>query len=315
MRAMMIDAFDAPVVLREIPTPELKRGAVLVRVRMAGVNTADSRLRHGAFKNTQQHHFPITLGFDMAGTVERAAPDVDTFRSGDEVYGTLWKQVLLDGTFADYVVCPARSFIGPMPASLDFQTAAAVPMGGQTAVVALEALRMSAGEKLLINGATGSVGSFATQFAAASGVHVIATARARDEQYMRSMGAAEIVDYTAGDVVEMVKSRHPRGIDGVLDLVNKSAELSRVATVLHDGGRLATSLYAADAAAYRARGIEATNIDTKPGAELLAKLRERLDATQAEVPIAAEFPLEQAAAALACSEKEHPLGHIVLTVS
>jgi NADPH2:quinone reductase len=311
----MIDAFDAPVTLRQIPTPGLERGEVLVRVRVAGLNAADSRLRHGAYENTQEHHFPITLGFDMAGVVERTADGVERFRSGDEVYGTLWKQILLDGTFADYVVSPARSFIGKKPASLDFVTAAAVPMGGQTAVVALDALRMKAGEELLIIGATGSVGSFATQFAAAAGVHVIATARAEDEQYARGMGAAETVDYTAGDTVQIVKSRHPRGIDGLLDLVNRSSELSRVATVLHDGGRLATSLYAADPVDYRTRGIEATNIDTKPSAELLAKLSERLEATRARVPIAAEFPLEKAAAALECGEKKHPLGHIVLAVS
>jgi NADPH2:quinone reductase len=266
----MIDAFDAPVTLRQIPTPGLERGEVLVRVRVAGLNAADSRLRHGAYENTQEHHFPITLGFDMAGVVERTADGVERFRSGDEVYGTLWKQILLDGTFA---------------------------------------------EELLIIGATGSVGSFATQFAAAAGVHVIATARAEDEQYARGMGAAETVDYTAGDTVQIVKSRHPRGIDGLLDLVNRSSELSRVATVLHDGGRLATSLYAADPVDYRTRGIEATNIDTKPSAELLAKLSERLEATRARVPIAAEFPLEKAAAALECGEKKHPLGHIVLAVS
>ena len=315
MRAMMIDAFDAPVTLRQIPTPDLKPGEVLVHVRVAGVNAADSRLRHGAYKNMQQHRFPITLGFDMAGVVEQVSDADAAFHKGDEVYGTLWKEVLLDGTFADYVVSPARSFIGPKPASLDFVTAAAVPMGGQTAVTALDALHMKAGDELLIIGATGSVGSLTTQFAAAAGIRVIATARAQDEEYIRRMGAAESVDYTSGDVVELVKARHPRGIDGVLDLVSSASELSRVATVLHDGGRLATSLYVADPAAYRDRGIEATNIQTNPGPELLAKLREQLEATGARVPIAAEFPLEQTAAALECAEKEHPLGHIVLTVS
>ncbi|HEV8446190.1 MAG TPA: NADP-dependent oxidoreductase [Gemmatimonadaceae bacterium] len=311
----MIDAFDAPVTLRQIPKPEPKRGEALVRVRAAGVNAADWRLWHGAYKDMQEHRFPITLGFDMAGVVETAAEGADGFRAGDEVYGTLWKQVLLDGTFADYVVSPAASFIGRKPASLDFVSAAAVPMGGQTAVTALDAMRMQANEVLLVIGATGSVGSFVTQFAAAAGVHVIATARAQEEKYARGLGAGETVDYMAGDTVGIVKARYPRGIDGVLDLVNRSTELSRVATVLHDRGRLATTLYAADPAAYHSRGIEAINIQTLPGADLLTKLRERLDATRARIPIAAEFPLDQAASALECGQRKHPLGRIVLTVS
>lgn len=165
MRAIMIDAFDAPVTLREIARPEPKRGEVLVRVRAAGVNAADWRLWHGAYKDMQEHRFPITLGFDMAGVVESVAEAAEGLRAGDEVFGTLWKRVLLDGTFADYVVSPAASFIGPKPASLDFVSAAAVRMGGQTAVTVLDALRMRANEVLLIIGATGSVGSFVTQFA------------------------------------------------------------------------------------------------------------------------------------------------------
>jgi NADPH:quinone reductase-like Zn-dependent oxidoreductase len=174
---------------------------------------------------------------------------------------------------------------------------------------------MRPNEVLLVIGATGSVGGFVTQFAASAGVHVIGTARGQEETYARGLGAAETVDYTAGDTVAIVKERYPRGIDCVLDLVNRSTELSRVATVLHDGGRLATTLYAADPAAYKSRGIEAINIQTVPSADLLAKLRERLDATRARIPIAAEFSLEQAASALECGQRKHPLGRIVLTVS
>ncbi|BDG05039.1 NADP-dependent oxidoreductase [Anaeromyxobacter oryzae] len=315
MRAVMIDGFDAPVTVREIPTPDPKAGEVLLRVRAAGVNAADWRLWHGAYQGTQEHRFPITLGFDMAGVVERPGDGVDAYRGGEAVYGTLWKQVLLDGTFADYVVSPARWFFGVKPSTLDFVHAAAASMGGLTALVATDALRTKRDETLLIVGAAGSVGSFATQLASRQGVRVIATVRPGEGEYVTRMGAAETVDYTAEDVVEAVRARHPRGVDAVLDLVSRPDELSRIATLLHPGGRLVTTLFAADEAAYQARGIAATNVNTTHEPLLLERLRKAIDDGQLQVPIARTFALEEAAAALEYGEKGHPLGRIVLTVS
>ncbi len=315
MRAITIDSFDAPIVMRELPVPEPAPGEVRLRVRAAGVNTADWRLWRGAFKDIQEHEFPLILRFDMAGIVDLPGPGVDRYRKGDEVYGTLWKPILLQGTFADYVLSPADSFIAAKPASLDFTRAAAVPMGGQTALLAIDAVLVGAGETLLIVGATGSVGTFAMQIASRQGARVIATARPGEERYAREMGATETIDYTASDLVQAVRRTHPGGIDAVLDLVNKADGLARVAGLLRPGGRLATTLYAADPATYRARGIEATNIDTRPGPVLLDRLRALIDAEQLCIPIARTFPLEEAAAALEYSAQAHPLGRIVLTVS
>ncbi len=315
MRAIQIDGFDAPLKVREIATPAPKAGEVLLRVRAAGVNAADWRLWHGAYKSVQEHRFPITLGFDMAGVVERPGERVEIYRGGEEVYGSLWKPILLDGTFADYVVSPAGSFFGPKPASLDFREAAAVPMSALTALVALDALRPRTSETLLVVGATGAVGSFVTQLAARQGVEVIATSRRSDVEYVRGMGAAETVDYTVGDYVEVLRAKHPRGIDTILDMVSSAADLRRIAGLLHKGGRVATTLFAADPADYRARGIEATNINTPHGPDLLERLRKLIDSEHLRIPMARTYPLEQAAAALDLGEKGHPSGRIVLTVS
>ncbi len=315
MRAITVDAFDAPIVMREVPVPEPAPGEVRIRVRAAGVNTADRRLWHGAFKGMQEHVFPLTLGFDMAGVVDLAGPGVTRYREGDEVYGTLWKPILLQGTFADYVVSPADSFIARKPASLDFVKAAAVPMGGQTALVAVDSLGVSAGETLLIVGATGSVGTFAAQIASRRGARVIATARPAEQAYVRDIGATEIVDYTAANLVQALRGIHPNGIDAVLDLVSNAEELAKIADLLRRGGRLATTLYVADPAAYRERGIEATNIEIRPGPALLDPLRALIDEEQLLIPIARTFPLEEAAGALEYAAKAHPLGHVVLTVS
>ncbi len=315
MRAITVDAFDAPIVMREVPVPEPAPGEVRLRVRAAGVNAADRRLWHGAFKAIQPHEFPLTLGFDMAGVVDVAGPGVTSYRAGDEVYGTLWKPILLQGTFADYVLSPADSFIAQKPESLDFIKAAAVPMGGQTALVALDSLGVGAGETLLIVGATGSVGTFASQIASRRGARVIATARPSEQRYARDMGATEIVDYTAGDLVVMVRAAHRDGIDAVLDLVSGAEELARIAGVLRPGGRVATTLYVADPVAYRARGIEAVNIDTKPGPALLDPLRTLIDEEQLHIPIDRTYPLEEAAAAFDYVAKAHPVGHVVLKVT
>jgi NADPH:quinone reductase len=315
MRAAIIEGFDAPVKVRDIRTPLPRTGEVLVRVRAAGVNAADWRLWHGAYKVTQEHKFPITLGFDMAGVIERLGEGVDAYRGGEAVYGTLWKSILLDGTFADYVLSPASSFIAPMPSSLDFIQAAAVSMGGQTALVAIDALRMSSGETMLIVGAPGSVGTFATQLASQRGVRVIASVRPGEAEYCGRMGAAETVDYTKEDVVEAVRARHPNGIDAVLDLVSGSAALSKTASLLHPGGRLVSTLFAADPKAYSARGIEATNINTPVGPVLLERLRKQIDSEKLQVPISRAFTLEDVPAALEYGEKRHPLGRIALIVS
>jgi len=312
MRAIQIDGFDAPLRVREIDTPSPRSGEVLLRVRAAGVNAADWRLWHGEYRSVQEHRFPITLGFDMAGVVDRLGERVETYRGGEEVYGSIWKPLLLDGTFADYVVSPAGLFFGPKPASLDFAEAAAVPMSGTTALVALDALRPRAGETLLVVGATGAVGGFATQLASREGVKVIATSRRSDVEYLRGLGAAETVDYTQGNFVEALRAKYPRGIDTILDVVSSAAELSRIAALLHKGGRVVPALFAADAVAYRARGIEATNINTPHDPGLLERLRKLIDREHLRTPMARTYPLEQAAAALSLGEKGHPSGRVVL---
>ncbi len=101
MRAIQIDGFDAPLQERGIATPSPRVGEVLLRVRAAGVNAADWRLWHGAYRSVQEHRFPITLGLDISGVVERLGERVVNYRGGEEVYGSLWKPVLLEGTFAD----------------------------------------------------------------------------------------------------------------------------------------------------------------------------------------------------------------------
>src|SRR5215211_9376074 len=172
MRAIAEETFGGPIALIDTPTPEIGASEVLIRVRGAGVNPFDWKVAEGALKDQMKHSFPLILGFDAAGVIERIDADVTDLAEGDEVYGYLFKPVIGEGTFAEYVGAPATS-VAKRPATVGFAEAAALPTPGLTAIDLVDAVDTKEGETILIVGATGGVGSYATQLAARRGAHVI----------------------------------------------------------------------------------------------------------------------------------------------
>ena len=187
--------------------------------------------------------FPAIMGSDFAGTVTQVGAQVIAVRPGTQVYGTSFD----GGTYAEYLRVAATGEFAALPASLDVVHAAALPMAGMTALGALDTAALAKGAVLLIVGGAGGLGTFAIQMAARMGAHVIATARTEDQEYIRSLGAAETVDFTKDDVVEAVRTSHPGGVDAVLDVVSGSAAIGHVAQALRTGGRLLSTVYAVDA--------------------------------------------------------------------
>jgi NADPH:quinone reductase-like Zn-dependent oxidoreductase len=313
MRAIAEDEFGGSLALMALPIPEIGAGEVLIRVRAAGVNPFDWKVADGVLKDEKDHRSPLIPGFDAAGVVEQLGPDVTGLSEGDEVYGYLSKPVMGEGTYAEYVRAPA-AIVARKPQSVGFAEAAALPMPGLTAMDLVGAVDLEEGETVLIVGATGGVGSYATQLAARRGARVIATARPENEAFARELGAAQTIDHTREDLAKAVRAAHPDGIEAVIDVISDGEALDRIAGLLKYGGRLASSVFAADIEGLARRSIRATNVSMQPDVGRLEELSRIVDAGELSVRLERTFQLEGAPVALEESRAGHVRGKIVLLV-
>jgi NADPH:quinone reductase-like Zn-dependent oxidoreductase len=313
VKAVALVDFESGLELREVPSPEPADDDVLVRVEAASINRVDVLIAAGALRGMMEYEFPVVPGRDFTGTVERVGPEVTRFREGDPVLGWITSQTLHDGTWAEQVVTAESRFVVPRPAALDAIHAAALPLAGLTALAATEAVAPEPGELVLVVGAGGGVGSFAVQLAARRGATVIATAKTGEESWLAGLGAAETIDYTAGDVLPVLAARHGDGIDCLIDAATgQPDELARLATLVRDGGRVASTLGAAGA---DGRGLVATNVmaDAADPAGI-ATLASLAAAGELRIPVDSTYPLERTPAAVeAFGRGKH--GKIVLTVA
>ncbi|MEU0009065.1 NADP-dependent oxidoreductase [Streptomyces sp. NPDC006314] len=316
MEAFVIDAFGDTPVLREVPAPAPGPGQLQIKVRAAGINPLDWKIADGELaKSGADFSFPLTLGFDVAGTVTALGEDADTFAVGDEVFGMVWPGSFQHGSFARTMLAPADTALAPRPDSLDPVAAAALPMTGGTALAALDTLHLQRGQTLLVVGATGGVGSYALQMAAARGAHVIAVAAAADHAYARELGADETIDHKTTDVADAVRAAHPDGIDAVLDLAgNREAVNGRIAPLLREGGRLLSTVFAADVDALAARKISAANFFYHASPADMTALADQVTSGALRVAETTTYPLTSIADAYTASTSGHVRGKLVVTV-
>ncbi|WP_030774768.1 MULTISPECIES: NADP-dependent oxidoreductase [unclassified Streptomyces] len=314
MRAYVIDAFGDTPSLREVPVPDPGPGEVQIRVRAAGVNPLDFKTAGGELAGSgAEFSFPLTLGFDVAGTVTAAGEGAD-FTVGDEVFGLVWPRSFAHGSFAEYMTAPRQAALALRPEGLDPVAAAALPMTGGTAQSVVDWLGLTEGEKLLVVGATGGVGSYALQMAADRGAHVIAVAAAADHEYARSLGAAEAIDHRTTDVADAVRAAHPDGIDAVVDLADDAETVStRIAPLLRDGGRLLSTVFATDPDALAARGVRAVNFAYRATGEDMARLATAVTAGGLRVAETRDYPLASIDEARTALLHGHVRGKLVVT--
>lgn len=214
MRAFVFTRYGGPEAteMREMSRPLPKAGEVLVRVRAAGLNPVDFKTRDGMLKMIQRYPLPAVMGNELAGIVEACGADVTGFTEGDRVFARMPKDAM--GAFADYAVVP-EDILAKMPAAVDFETAAGVPLAGLTALQALrDELALTRGSRVFIPGGAGGVGTFAIQIAKWLGAEVTTTASPRGRALVERLGADAVIDYTAQDFAD-----HVRGMDGVFDLI------------------------------------------------------------------------------------------------
>ncbi len=312
MKAYVLEEFDAPARIVDEAVPSPGPGQVRVRVRTSSVNPVDSAVVRGFFRAMLEYRLPAIQGRDFAGTVDAVGSNVTAFAPGDEVFGMVKRDYIGDGTFAEFVVVDADRFVVHRPDAVDIASAGALGLAGVTALQCVDALQLEAGDSVFINGATGGVGSLATQIAAARGLHVIATARrGAQEKYMRELGAAEVVDRTSDDVPAAVRQLQPEGVDGVIDLISRGDAFVAIAEVAHERGIAVSTLSAAPAGSHE--GPRLVNIHSEGDPALLARVADLVAAGTVRVPIVTTFPLDridEAFAALAAG----PNGKIGLAI-
>lgn len=308
MRAVIQNSVGGPdvLVIAHQPDPTPEAGEVLVRVKAAGINPVDGAVRAGYYPLLGEP--PFILGWDISGTVEALGAGVTGLKIGDEVFGMprFPKQA---AAYAELVAVPADQ-IALKPKGADHLQTGALPLAGLTAWQGLVRHgRLKSDQRVLVHAGAGGVGHLAVQIAKARGAYVVATASPAKLDFVRKLGADEVIDYTKGDFTDRV-----RDIDLVLDpMGGDHAEHSLKA--LKPGGVLVSLLDVSDntRAQAGARDIRVERMSVVPDREGLMELARLIDANKLTVHVAKSFPLDQAGAAHAFLAAK-PIGKVALTV-
>src|SRR4051794_24383804 len=218
MRAVIVSEYGGSPHVEDLPPPEVQAGQVLIEVLAAGMNPGDRQIAAGSWESIMPATFPMILGADVVGTVEQVGEGSERFSVGDEVFGQLLIPPLgSTGTYAEYVAASEDSPLARVPAGVEPAVAAAVPTTGMTGLGIVESLEPLTGKSMLIVGAGGGVGSFATQFAVEAGARGIAKVRVAKEGRMRRYGVREIGGHTAAPPPQQGERGDPDRIDALGD--------------------------------------------------------------------------------------------------
>jgi NADPH:quinone reductase len=316
MKAVAVTEFGAKPQLMELPKPKPGPGEVLVRLTGAALNPFDRAVYDGFLRHLP-HTFPLILGFDGAGIVEEVGEGVERFKEGSAVYGVFAHLPFGRGTLAQYIAIPADALIAAAPSRISLLEAAGAPGAGMAAIGLVQESEIASGQTVLIVGASGGVGSFAVQLAAARGARVLATARADAAEQLRSLGASEAVDYGRASVAEQVAEIEPGGVDVLLDLISDPEPFAANLELVRDGGRAMSLRYAAQADALGSERIDVLNFNLREHArapEFLRALTKAIEEEGLRVVVGKELALEDAPAILASQELRGARGKTVVRI-
>ena len=303
MKAAIINEYGNNEVVRivDIERPEPKATELLVKVHAAGVNPVDWKIRSGAGQRLGMT-LPIHLGGELVGTVEKLGEGVSGFQPGDAVFG-----MAHSGTFAEYATVKAAD-MARKPSNLDFVQAAALPLAGTTAWQAIfDKAGLAAGQRLLVTNSSGGVGSLAVQFAKAKGVHVTAVASARNEEFVRGLGADDFIDYTSQPFELLAQD-----MDVVFDTVGGDT-FERAFKTLKKGGFMVTAVAFPKNEAER-HGVNVARAMTAPNAQALTSIKELVEVGKVTPYVETVLPLAEVRQALALSEAGRTRGKLVLNI-
>ncbi len=326
MRAVVVDKYGEAPVVAVVPRPPVGPGQLLIKLTAAGMNPMDRTLARGDWR-PMPAIFPMVLGADGSGVIDAVGEGAAWFSVGDRVLGQLLVAPLGSaGTYAEYVAVTQDAPLALVPGPLDLVVAAALPTAGMTGLYLVEhVLGPLAGKILLIVGAGGGIGSFATQFAVNAGAHVIANVLEPAAGRMRKYGAAETVDHTLTPLADAVRKAHPDGVDVLLDLASDQDAFAKLAALVRPGGRAVTTKFVADTGALKLAGVTAANFALhhfgRDGAdrslasgELLARVAEAVSNGGIAAPPITRISLEDAPAVLSAWDHRPAEGKTVITL-
>lgn len=308
MKAIRIHSFGGPDALEyeDVPRPKPSNGQVLIRLRAASVNPLERAIRQGVMQKVMPVKLPFIPGSDLAGVIESVGDDVTALSVGQEVYGFV--PPTTGGTYAQYIAVPTDVLVAK-PQALDFSSAASVPVVSMTAWQALFVYAdLAEGQSVLIHGGAGGVGMYAVQLAKWKGAHVTATASARDIEFVKGLGADEVIDYRADRFEDKVS-----GVDVVLDVIGGETQQRSWQTIKPGGMLVATTAPPSQEDAAR-HGVRTVMMQMRGDGAQLSTINELIAAGTVKTFVGATFPLAQAAEAQRASEKGGVRGKIVLQI-
>lgn len=315
MKAIAINEFGGrdALQLMDLPVPEIKPGEILVKVKAAGINPVDWKMREGYIKDLFPYEFPIILGWDATGVVERAGPEVTRFREGDEIFAYCRKPMVQGGAYAEYIALE-EEHAAIKPKNISFEEAASIPLAALTAYQSLfDAAKINPGETVLIHAAAGGVGGFGVQLAKDHGATVWGTSSGHNHEYVQGLGGDRVVDYPQVDFRNAVRSGHPDGVDVVFDCVGGDV-LEKSAEIVKQGGRLISIVD--DPSGLARSDIHKEFVFVAPNNRQLTELAGMVEQGRLKTHLSEVFPfgLEEAKKAHEISESMHTRGKMVLVL-
>lgn len=307
MKAIRMHEFGGPDVLHSdsIEVPPLSADDVLIKIKGAGVNPVDMKIRDGSFPKFGKEKLPLILGRDVSGTVEESGSGNRRWPRGMEIFALLdWHL----GGYAEHVAVPAALCVSK-PSRLNMLESASVPLAAMTAWQGLfDQGQLKQGQTVLIHAGSGGVGHFAVQFAKVRGAAVFATASKDNLDFVSSLGADLVIDYKSQPFEKVAKN-----VDMVFDLIGGETR-ERSWPVLKRGGIMVSTLGQPEQQQAAKHGVRASGYETQPDASQLNQIRDLIDAGKVSPTVTKTFPLDGAADAHRYLERKHPRGKLVLAV-
>ena len=308
MKAIRIHHYGpaTEMVLEDIALPHIGPTDVLIRVAASGVNPIDWKIRAGYMAQAMPFPMPLTLGWECAGTVDSVGQQVTHLKPGDAVFALA--EFVRGGTYAEYVAVDVAQ-VALAPRSVPLSTAASMPMTAQAAWTAIEAAQLQPGQRVLVHGGAGGVGSIAIQLAKAKGAQVSTTVSGKDLAWAQSLGADTVIDYTQTPFATQL-----RGLDAVVDTLGGATQEASWATLKPGGVLLALTQPPAPGRA-QAAGARAVFVQTQGRAEVLRELAAMVDAGRLMGVACHAYPLAEAALVHARGESGGLVGRTVFQLT
>jgi NADPH2:quinone reductase len=317
MKAWIISEFGdiSKLKVANLEERPLNKGEIRVKIAYAGVNPVDWKIREGYLSGMFKHHFPLILGWDVAGVVSEVSSTSGQFKVGDRVFAYIRKDEVGEGGYAESVAIP-ESFAALVPDTVDLSKAAGVPLVGLTAYQAItEAATAKAGESILVINSTGGVGSFATQISKVLKLNVTSISSAKNEQYTRNLGTTHFVAREDKQILNKLKSIAPGGFDIVLDLWGGELQSSYFEVIKPKTGRFISIVDTPNATLAAQKEVKAGFHFVYPSQAHLTQLANWLKSNEVQLPPTQEIPASQAPRAMELSQSGVVQGKLVLDIS